>query len=68
MKKIETYTIGWDPEHKAGYFRAELGDGSALVLQSLNAQEVLIIMEMLKNPPMYTDKAGWLLSGEMKDV
>lgn len=66
MKKIETYTLGWDSEHKAGYFKAELDDGSSLVLQNLDAQEMLVILEMLRNPPVYTDKAGWLIGGWLK--
>lgn len=68
MKKIETYTLGWDPEHKAGYFKAVPEEGPALVLQNLSAQEMLVILEMLRNPPVYTDNAGWLLSGEVKNV
>lgn len=63
MKKIQTYTIGWDPEHKTGYFKAEMEDGSSLVREGLNDREMLIILEMLRNPPLYTDKAGWLIGG-----
>ncbi len=63
MKKIRTYTIGWDPVHKAGYLRAELDDGSSMLLENLDGQELLIIMELLKTPPVYSDQAGWLISG-----
>ncbi len=63
MKKILTYTIGWDPAHKVGYLKAELDDGSSLLLENLNAQELLIIMELLRTPPIYSDNAGWLIGG-----
>lgn len=68
MKKIRTYTIGWDPAHKAGYLKAELDDGSSLLLESLNAQELLLIMELLRRPPVYSDQAGWLIGGWINTV
>ncbi len=63
MKKIRTYTIGWDPAHKTGYLRAELDDGTSLLLENLNTQELAIIMQLLQTPPVYADQAGWLISG-----
>lgn len=63
MKKIRNYTIGWDPVHKTGYLRAELDDGTSLLLENLNTQELTIIIHLLKTPPVYSDQAGWLISG-----
>lgn len=63
MKRILSYTIGWDLQAKQGYLTA-IDDGQAThALANLSMTEFKILVDILKENDVFIDQNNWLISG-----
>lgn len=63
MKRILTYTIGWDTETKQGYLTVIDESQTTHALANLSLNEVKILVDLLKENSVLIDQNNWLISG-----
>lgn len=63
MKRILTYTIGWDTEAKRGYLTVVDEDQTTHALSNLPLDELKILVDLLKENSVFIDQNNWVIIG-----
>lgn len=64
MKKVKSYTAGWDAENKQGYLTVLDDDNNNHFLSKLERDEFSLLLQMLKEEQdVFIDQNNWLVSG-----
>ncbi|MFN8357967.1 MAG: hypothetical protein U0Y10_26130 [Spirosomataceae bacterium] len=63
MKKIISYTLGWDTEHKQGYLTVLDESQQTHVFGNLTTEEFALLSQMLKENRVYIDQTQWIVVG-----
>lgn len=68
MKKVRSYTAGWDAEKKHGYLTVKDVENNSHYLSKLSGEEFGILLKMLKDDKeVYIDQNNWIVSGWSHD-
>lgn len=63
MKRVISYTCGWDPIEKVGYLTAIDETQNSHAIGNLSKEEFRIMYDLLKEDEVYVDKHHWFVSG-----
>ena len=63
MKKIISYTLGWDTERKQGYLSLVDETNQTHAFGNLNSEEFVLISQMLKENRVHIDNNQWIIAG-----
>lgn len=63
MKKVISYTIGWDSKGKRGYLTAIDENNESYAFGQLSKEEFRILFDLLKENKVYIDNNHWFISG-----
>ena len=63
MKKVVSYTIGWDTNAKAGYLTAVDDEKVSHAFGQLSQDEFRILFDLLKEDKVFIDNNHWFVSG-----
>lgn len=63
MKKILSYTIGWDIKSKQGYMTAIDEDDTSHAFADISQDELRMLVDMLKEHKVYIDNSKWIIGG-----
>ncbi|OYU66926.1 MAG: hypothetical protein CFE22_06465 [Cytophagaceae bacterium BCCC1] len=63
MKKVVSYTIGWDTKAKEGYLTAVDEDQVSHAFGQLSQEEFRILYDLLKEDKVFIDNNLWFFSG-----
>jgi predicted ATP-dependent Lon-type protease len=63
MKKVVSYTIGWDTTAKEGYLTAVDEDKESHAFGQLSQEEFRILYDLLKEDKVFIDNNHWFISG-----
>lgn len=63
MKRIITFTFGWDIHGKSGYMTLLDEDGGRHAFRDLDANELQILSASLERYPAFIDQKHWILWG-----
>jgi hypothetical protein len=63
MKKIQSYTLGWDTIQKLGYINLKDEGQKEHTLGKLGAEEFAIMLGMLAKGDVFFDEQNWIIAG-----
>ena len=64
MKKVKSYTAGWDAENRLGYLTVVDKDDESHVLGKLERDDFRMLLRLLKEEKeVFIDNNNWLVSG-----
>jgi hypothetical protein len=63
MKRIKSYTLGWDTEHKQGYINLVDEDDQKQMLSKIPTQEFSMMLMLLARGDVFIDDQKWIISG-----
>lgn len=63
MKKVLSYTIGWDTQAKEGYLTAVDEDSVSHAFGHLSHEEFRILYDLLKEDKVFIDNSHWFIGG-----
>ncbi|MBX2950861.1 MAG: hypothetical protein KF870_00045 [Leadbetterella sp.] len=66
MKRIITFTFGWDIRGKAGYLTLLDEDGVRHAFRHLDAAEMKMLAGSLERYPAFIDQNHWIVWGTLK--
>jgi hypothetical protein len=67
MKKIKSYTVGWDTQHKLGYLSLIDENDKEHPLSKISAEEFAMLLTLLNRKDLYLDRQKWIVSGWQLD-
>jgi hypothetical protein len=63
MKRIRSYTLGWDTVNKEGYISIVDENDKRHVFKKIATQEFSMMLMMLQRGDAFLDNQNWLISG-----
>ncbi|MGL4629892.1 MAG: hypothetical protein ACRCVT_01705 [Leadbetterella sp.] len=63
MKKVLSYSLGWDTNAKVGYITLNLEGQKTHAFGKLGIDEFRIVSDILRQDSVYLDHQQWIISG-----
>jgi hypothetical protein len=63
MKRIKSYTLGWDTENKLGYLSLIDEEDNEHLMSKVPAEEFSMMLLLLNRTDVYFDRQKWIVSG-----